>query len=156
GSWGYGIGVRSREVAYEKGLLRSKRLPRPTICVGNITVGGTGKTPLVMRLVSDLLVKGCRPAVLLRGYKRERKTSESVIVRGPKSILASIHESGDEAMELARRLPGAIVGVGADRFATGTLILKHYPVDCFVMDDGFQHYQLHRDLNIVTLDVSDP
>src|SRR5437762_1554416 len=81
GSLGYKLGVRSREMAYEKGLLRAKRLPRLTICVGNITVGGTGKTPLVMRLVSDLLARGCRPAVLLRGYKRERKTSRPVLVR---------------------------------------------------------------------------
>src|SRR5437762_14236643 len=72
GSWGYRMGVRGREVAYQKGLLRVKRLPRFTICVGNITVGGTGKTPPVMRLVNDLLARGCRPGVLLRGYKRER------------------------------------------------------------------------------------
>jgi len=107
GSWGYGIGVRGREVAYESGLLRVKRLPRPTICVGNITVGGTGKTPLVMRLVNDLLAKGCHPAVLLRGYKRESKTSRPVLVRGPRTIRASVRDSGDEAMELAQRLPGA-------------------------------------------------
>src|SRR5438105_2079158 len=69
GSWGYGLGVRGREVAYQRGLLKVKRLPRPTVCVGNITVGGTGKTPLVMRLVKDLLAEGSHPAVLLRGYK---------------------------------------------------------------------------------------
>jgi tetraacyldisaccharide 4'-kinase len=156
GSWGYGIGVRSREAAYQTGLLRVKRLPRPTVCVGNITVGGTGKTPLVMRLVTDLLAKGCRPAVLLRGYRREVRTAQPVLVRGPQAIEADIRESGDEAMELARRLPGACVGVGADRYAAGMMILKKYPVDCFVMDDGFQHYQLHRDVNVVTLDVIDP
>ncbi len=156
GSWGYGLGVRSREAAYQTGILRVKRLPRPTVCVGNITVGGTGKTPLVMRLVNDLLETGCRPAVLLRGYRREVRTSQPVLVRGPKSIEAGIRESGDEAMELARRLPGACVGVGADRHAAGTMILKRFPIDCFIMDDGFQHYQLHRDLNIVTLDVIDP
>src|SRR6266480_1075903 len=100
GSWGYGMGVRGREVAYETGLLSVKRLPRPTVCVGNIIVGGTGKTPLVMRLVKDLVAKGCRPAVLLRGYKRERKTSQPVLVRGPRTIAATVQESGDEAMEL--------------------------------------------------------
>src|SRR5207245_619038 len=112
--------------------------------------------PLVMRLVSDLLAKGCRPAVLLRGYKRERKTAGPVLVRGPKAIYARVQESGDEAMELALRLPGASVGVGADRYAAGCMILKQFPVDCFIMDDGFQHYQLYRDLNIVTVDVTDP
>ncbi|OGR92447.1 MAG: tetraacyldisaccharide 4'-kinase [Elusimicrobia bacterium RIFCSPLOWO2_01_FULL_59_12] len=156
GSWGYRIGVRGREAAYEKGLLRVRRLPRPTVCVGNITVGGTGKTPLVMRLAADLLAQGCRPAVLLRGYKRVQKTARPVLVRSPKSIFANVQEAGDEAMELAQRLPGACIGVGADRYAAGSMILKQFPVDCFIMDDGFQHYQLHRDLNIVTLDVTDP
>jgi tetraacyldisaccharide 4'-kinase len=156
GSWGYGLGVRSREAAYQKGLLSVKRLPRPTVCVGNITVGGTGKTPLVMRLVQDLQAVGLHPAILLRGYKREDDSARSVIVRGPDAIYASLKESGDEAMELAQRLPGVCVGVGANRFATGSLLLKRFPIDCFVMDDGFQHYQLHRDLNIVTLDVTDP
>jgi tetraacyldisaccharide 4'-kinase len=156
GSLGYKLGVRGREMAYEKGLLKAKRLPRYTICVGNITVGGTGKTPLVMRLVSDLIARGCRPAVLLRGYKRERKTSHPVLVRGPEAIYAKIQESGDEAMELASRLPGACVGVGPDRYATGKMLLDRFPIDCFVMDDGFQHYQLYRNLNIVTLDVTDP
>lgn len=155
-SWGYQLGVRGREVAYEKGLLTIHRLPRPTVCIGNITVGGTGKTPLVMRLASDLLEKGLRPAILLRGYKREKNSPRPVLVRGPKAILAKVQESGDEAMELARRLPGACVGVGANRYAAGMMILKQFPVDCFIMDDGFQHYQLHRDLNIVALDVTDP
>jgi tetraacyldisaccharide 4'-kinase len=156
GSWGYRMGIRGREVAYESGLLAIKRLPRPTICVGNITVGGTGKTPLVMRLVTDLLAKGCRPAILLRGYKREQKTAHPVLVRDPQNIRATVRDSGDEAMEMAVRLPGACIGVGANRYAVGCEILKKYPVDCFVMDDGFQHYKLHRDLNIVTLDVTDP
>jgi tetraacyldisaccharide 4'-kinase len=156
GSWGYRVGVRGREVAYETGLLVTKKLPRPTVCVGNITVGGTGKTPLVMRLVNDLLNKGCRPAILLRGYKRERPTSRPVLVRDAQRICANVQEAGDEAMEMAVRLPGACVGVGADRYAVGCEILKHHPVDCFVMDDGFQHYKLYRDLNLVTLDVTDP
>jgi tetraacyldisaccharide 4'-kinase len=156
GSWGYRLGLRGREVAYEKGIFRVKRLPRPTICVGNITVGGTGKTPLVMRLAKDLQAEGLRPAILLRGYKRERKTSHPVIVRGPEKIYAKVQESGDEAMELAQRLPGVCIGVGGNRFASGTALLKQFPIDCFIMDDGFQHYQLHRDINVVTLDVMDP
>src|SRR5579872_898922 len=72
-SLGYKAGIQSREAAYRRGWLSKKRLPRLTVCIGNITVGGTGKTPLVIRLVTDLLAKGVRPAVLLRGYKRERQ-----------------------------------------------------------------------------------
>ncbi len=156
GSLGYQAGVNSREAAYRRGWLQKRRLPRPTVCVGNITVGGTGKTPLVIRLASDLLERGLRPAILLRGYKREKKTSRPVIVRNAEKILVSVRESGDEAMELAERLPGSCVGVGAHRFAVGQAILQGHEVDCFLLDDGFQHYQLERDINIVAMDVTDP
>src|SRR5439155_17941325 len=117
GSWGYGAGVKGRDLAYQHGWLAVKRLPQPTICIGNITVGGTGKTPLVIRLTQDLLAQGLRPAVLLRGYRRQRKNRPTVLVRDGAQILATVTDSGDEAMELAVRLPGACVGVGADRYA---------------------------------------
>src|ERR1017187_5804553 len=156
GSWGYAAGIRGRELAYRHGFLSVKRLPHPTICVGNITVGGTGKTPLVIRLASDLLAKGLKPAVLLRGYKREKVKRHPVLVRDAKRILAGVAEAGDEAMELASRLPGACVGVGADRHAVGSFILETQSVDCFILDDGFQHHRLGRDINIVTVDVTDP
>jgi tetraacyldisaccharide 4'-kinase len=155
-SLGYEAGVKGRDIAYRRGWLKSKRLPQPTICVGNITVGGTGKTPLVLRLVQDLQAKGLRPAVLLRGYKRKEMTPHPVLVRDADGIRARLLESGDEAMELATRLPGAVVGVGADRYAVGRYLLERCPIDCFVLDDGFQHHRLQRDINIVTLDVSDP
>lgn len=155
-SWGYAAGVRGRELAYRHGLFSVKRLPHPTICVGNITVGGTGKTPLVIRLATDLMAKGLRPAVLLRGYKREISSRQPVLVRDAKRICASVAEAGDEAMELASRLPGACVGVGADRHAVGNEIIKRHPIDCFILDDGFQHHRLERDINIVTVDVTDP
>src|SRR5205807_9791109 len=102
------------------------------------------------------MAQGMKPAVLLRGYKREKKRHDPVLIRDTQHILAGIAEAGDEAMELANRLPGACVGVGADRYAVGNYILKHHPVDCFIMDDGFQHHRLERDINIVTLDVTDP
>lgn len=156
GSWGYGAGVKGRELAYQHGWLAVKRLPQPTICVGNITVGGTGKTPLVIRLAMDLLAQGLRPAVLLRGYKREKTQRAPVLVRDAERICAAVADSGDEAMELATRLPGACVGVGADRHAVGNYILKHHAIDCFILDDGFQHHRLERDINIVTIDVTDP
>src|SRR5207302_2238355 len=97
-----------------------------------------------------------KPAVLLRGYKREKVKREPVVVRDMRHVLADVRVAGDEAMELAHRLPGAVVGVGADRYTVGNYILKRHPVDCFVLDDGFQHHRLQRDINIVTLDVTDP
>ena len=156
GSWGFAAGVKGRNFAYEHGWLSVKRLPQPTICIGNITVGGTGKTPLVIRLAKDLMAQGLKPAILLRGYKREKVRRAPVLVRDARTILATVADAGDEAMELAARLPGACVGVGADRYAVGNFILKRHPVDCFILDDGFQHHRLERDINIVTVDVTDP
>ncbi len=155
-SWGYAAGVKSREMAYRNGWLSVKRLPHPTICVGNITVGGTGKTPLVIRLANDVMAQGLKPAILLRGYKRQNVSRTPVLVRSADKILATVADAGDEALEMARRLPGACVGVGADRYAVGNYILKRNRVDCFILDDGFQHHRLERDINIVTVDVTDP
>lgn len=156
GSLGYGAGVKGRDLAYKRGWLEVKRLPQPTVCIGNITVGGTGKTPLVIRLANDLMARGLRPAVLLRGYKRENSTRTPVLVRDARRITGTLKDSGDEAMELALRLPGSCVGVGADRYAVGKFVSGKHPVDCFILDDGFQHHRLERDINIVTMDVSDP
>jgi tetraacyldisaccharide 4'-kinase len=156
GSRGYHAGLKLREMAYAQGWFKSQRLPVPTVCVGNLTVGGTGKTPLVIRLAEDLLKLGVRPAVLLRGYRRQKKTAAPILVRDASRILATLAESGDEGMELARRLPGVCVAVGADRYAAGRAVMKHQPVDCFILDDGFQHHRLLRDYNIVAIDVSDP
>ncbi len=155
-SLGYGVGVKGRMWAYQKGWLSSKRLPKPTICVGNITTGGTGKTPLVIRLATDLMALRLKPAVLLRGYRRERNTARPVLVRDSQRIRAHLPESGDEAMELAARLSGCCVAVGADRHAAGTAVLRHEDVDCFILDDGFQHHRLRRDINIVALDATNP
>jgi len=155
-SLGFSVGVQGRTLAYRQGWFKSRRLPRPTLCVGNITTGGTGKTPLVIRLATDLMAVGLKPAVLLRGYARELKSGKPVLVRDARALRAGLAESGDEAMELASRLPGACVGVGADRYAVGTFLLRHHPIDCFILDDGFQHHRLTRDINIVTLDVTDP
>jgi len=156
GSMGYAWGVRGRDLAYGKGWMKSQRLKQPTLCIGNITVGGTGKTPLVMKICQDLQARDLRPAVLLRGYKRQNKRRRPLVVRDANQILVSVADSGDEAMELARRLPGVIVGVGVNRYAVGRYLSDRYPIDCFVLDDGFQHHALGRDINIVTIDVTDP
>jgi len=156
GSLGYSLGVRGRNLAYNRGWMKSRRLKQPTLCIGNITVGGTGKTPLVMKICQDLQALGLRPAVLLRGYKRQKNRRHPVVVRDANRILTGVEESGDEAMEIARRLPGVIVGVGANRYAVGRYLSDRYPIDCFVLDDGFQHHALGRDINIVTVDVTDP
>lgn len=148
----YGTGSRMRAGAYQRGWLRRRRLPRPVISIGNLTVGGTGKTPLVRWTAERLSQHGFRPAILIRGYGRQR--GPDAIVIPPKDRRApEPREVGDEAAWLARVLPQVPIGISADRFHTGQMIAEHYPVDVFLLDDGFQHWPLARDLDVVALDA---
>jgi tetraacyldisaccharide 4'-kinase len=146
----YGGGVRSRIFLYTSGLLRPKRLPCRVISVGNITVGGTGKTPLVMALARGLMERGIPVAILSRGYKRKR-TSKTLVSDG-NSILLSPEESGDEPFLMAGSLKGIPILVGKDRFVNGRTALQQFGVHALLLDDGYQHLQLYRDLNILLID----
>src|SRR6266702_1243320 len=128
--------VRARAGLYEKGRLRRKRLNGTVISVGNLTVGGTGKTPMVLWLAEKFLAEGKKVAILSRGYRGSGGTS-------------------DEIELLRRRLGNRVLfGVGKDRFRAGRRLELQEPVDIFLLDDGFQHLQLARDLNILMLDGS--
>lgn len=153
-AWGYGLVTRLRLWGYRQGLLSSTRLPCRVISVGNLTVGGTGKTPVVILLAQWLLAKGQRVAILSRGYKRT-STASYLLVSTGSQLLAGPSEAGDEPFLIAQRCPRAIVAVGADRVALGRWVLEQYPVDCIVLDDGFQHVALHRDVDLVLLDATD-
>jgi len=144
--------VAARRVAFSRGWLRRARLDLPVISVGNLTFGGTGKTPSVIALVRDLVRMGRRPAVLTRGYKR--RTDDQVVVVGPEPR-QRVDEVGDEPLEMARRLPGVPVVVDADRERGGLEALR-LGADVVVLDDGFQHLRLERDLDIVVVDAGDP
>jgi tetraacyldisaccharide 4'-kinase len=146
----YEWAVRVRTSLYTLGLLRIERLPLPVISVGNITVGGTGKTPLVMALAKGLKERGITTAILSRGY-RGMKGSGPVVTDG-RTILLSPEESGDEPFLMASVLKGIPVLIGKERFENGKLALERFPVRGFLLDDGFQHLSLHRDLNIVLID----
>jgi tetraacyldisaccharide 4'-kinase len=124
------------------------------VSVGNVTVGGTGKTPVVILLTEWLSAKGQRVAILSRGYKRT-STVPYLLVSDGSRMLAGPSEAGDEPYFMAQRCPQAIVAVGADRVALGRWVLGQYPVDCIVLDDGFQHLALHRDVDLVLLDATD-
>jgi tetraacyldisaccharide 4'-kinase len=149
-SFPYGWAVRLRILFYSLGLRNSKRLPCPVISVGNITVGGTGKTPLVMTLAKVLMERGIPVAILSRGYKRKR-TSGPWVSDGQK-VLLSPEESGDEPYLMAKALKGVPVLVGKDRFVNGQMALQHFGLRGFLLDDGYQSLQLHRDLNILLID----
>jgi tetraacyldisaccharide 4'-kinase len=148
----YGWAVRARASLYSLGLLKKKRLPCPVISVGNITVGGTGKTPLVMALAKGLMERGIPTAILSRGY-RGKKGSGPLVTDGRKIIL-SPEDSGDEPFLMAGALKGIPVLVGKDRFKNGELALGRFPLRGLLLDDGFQHLPLHRDLDILLIDSS--
>jgi len=139
-----------RTLLYDLGVKRSKRLPCPVISVGNLTVGGTGKTPLVMALVKELAKRGIRTAILTRGYKG-KKTSGHIASDG-QSIFLSPEESGDEPYLMSKTLKGTPVVIGKNRFLAGGRALHQFDVDGLLLDDGYQHLQLHRDLNILLID----
>jgi tetraacyldisaccharide 4'-kinase len=145
-SWLYGAIVRVRRSAYRKGWFSSERLPVPVILVGNLTVGGTGKTPLVLRLVELLRAQGWTPAIITRGYggRAEHWPQRVMPDSDPDRV-------GDEPVLLARR-SGCVVVAGPDRVAAGRLAIELSGCDILVSDDGLQHYRLARDLEIVLID----
>ncbi len=150
----YEAAARLRAWLYAKGWRARIRLPRPVVSVGNLTVGGTGKTPIVIYLVEQLTAQGKRVAVLSRGYRRRSRAAQLLVSDG-RRVLVSPEDAGDEPYLIATRCPGAIVAVGADRVELGQWVLQQAPVDCFVLDDGFQHLRLHRDVDLLLMDASD-
>jgi tetraacyldisaccharide 4'-kinase len=150
----YGLIVRLRLLCYRLGWFRSSQVSCRLVSVGNLTVGGTGKTPIVILLAQWLQAKGQRVAVLSRGYKRTTGATHLLVSDGA-TILADSSVAGDEPFLIARRCPEAIVAVGADRAALGRWVLAQRPVDCMILDDGFQHLGLSREIDLVLLDATD-
>jgi tetraacyldisaccharide 4'-kinase len=144
-----------RAAAYRFGVLRSYRLARPVISVGNIVLGGTGKTPLVARLAADLMARGLSVAVLSRGYGGSARGAVGIVSDGER-LLMTPEQAGDEPCLLAKKLPGLLVVIGADRYRAGLLALEKLRPDVFILDDGFQHLRLKRDLNLLILDGAKP
>jgi tetraacyldisaccharide 4'-kinase len=146
----FGSIVEVRRRLYEAGVLKTHRLHHPVVSVGNLTVGGTGKTPLVIALAGRLRDDGFRPVVLSRGYGRA--SSGVVIVSRGDGPIVPWRDAGDEPFLIAKRVRGAAVVVGADRRRAGMLAERENLGDMFILDDGFQHRRLHRDMDIVTID----
>ena len=152
----YDVVTRTRLSLYRRGTFHTEKLDRPVISVGNITVGGTGKTPLVGWIARTIARSGKKVCILTRGYGRDNPQRQTVVSDG-KSILASSAEAGDEPYLLATNLLGvAAVISNADRIAAGGYAIEKFGTDCFVLDDGFQHLRLARDLDIVTIDATNP
>src|SRR5881296_404202 len=154
-AWPYGLAVRARAALYERGWLPRRSLPCRVVSVGNLTVGGTGKTPVVILILEWLLARGMRVAVLSRGYRRQSQ-APFLLVSDGRTILVGPAEAGDEPHLIAQRCPGAVVAVGADQYRLGRWVLERFPIDCFLLDDGFQHLALRRDVDLLLVDASDP
>ncbi|HBO70027.1 MAG TPA: tetraacyldisaccharide 4'-kinase [Deltaproteobacteria bacterium] len=145
-----GLYARARRMLHRSGVFRAKRLPRPVISVGNLSVGGSGKTPHVLFLAKWLAGLGLRVAVLSRGYRR--KSRGVVWVSDGEGAQASAGEAGDEPALLAASLPGTAVIVGESRYEAGMECLRKRDADVFVLDDGFSHLSLERDVDILLVD----
>lgn len=155
-AWTYGRGVALRNYLYDKGILDVHDLGVRTISVGNITLGGTGKTPLVAYIASELANRGEKVCILTRGYRREDE-SKRVLVSDGEKVLADFATAGDEPVELATKLLGkAIVIADADRVGAAEWARRKFGVTAFVLDDGFQHRKVKRDLDFVCIDATDP
>jgi tetraacyldisaccharide 4'-kinase len=150
----YRVLVRVRVTLYELGVFRTRALPCPVVSIGNLTVGGTGKTPAVELAVRTLIELGRRPAVVSRGYRR--RTRGIQIVADTASIRLEAEDAGDEPFLLARRLPGVPVVVGANRHAASRLAIERFGATAIVLDDGFQHRTVRKDLEIVMARAPDP
>jgi tetraacyldisaccharide 4'-kinase len=146
-----------KKTTYRSGIFRRRRLTCPVISIGNITTGGTGKTPVVISLARYFSEQGKKVAVLSRGYGRSRKSSGLVWVSNGEKLLVEADEGGDEPVLIAQSVPQAAVLVGKDRYQAGLEALREFKPDLFILDDGYQRrFELHRDLDILVVDGINP
>jgi len=155
-SWGYGAGVRARLWWYRVGGGRVRSLGRPVVSVGNLSVGGTGKTPIVIALGEALLARGVGVAVLSRGYGGALERAGGLVSDGSGRPHADWRQAGDEPALIARRLPRATVIVGRDRAAVWSRVAPALGPGVCLLDDGFQHLAIARDENLLLLDATEP
>jgi tetraacyldisaccharide 4'-kinase len=152
----YDAVTRTRLALYRRGLLNVSKLAAPVISVGNMTTGGTGKTPLVEWVARALAREGRKVCILTRGYGRQNPGARIIVSDGQR-ILADQVAAGDEPFLLAENLLGlAAVISDADRFAAGAWAIEELASDAFILDDGFQHLRVARNLDIVTIDATSP
>lgn len=151
----YGVAMKARRGMYRRGLLRKQRVDAPVISVGNLTMGGTGKTPLVEWIAEQLAAVNRRVCILTRGYGRAQPNQRVVVSNGAQ-ILSDAEQAGDEAFLLAESLKRAAVISDADRGSAALWAVKNLGSDVFVLDDGFQNLGLARNLDIVTIDATNP
>jgi tetraacyldisaccharide 4'-kinase len=151
----YGGGLRLKTAAYEHGLLATRRLPCAVISIGNLTVGGTGKTPMTVYVSRLLSAWGHRNVILSRGYGGSQSRLGGVASDGVRVRMSST-EAGDEPVMMAGMVAGTPLIVDRNRHRGGLLAVSRYNPEVALLDDGFQHLKLHRDLDLVLLDARRP
>jgi tetraacyldisaccharide 4'-kinase len=151
----YRTAVLMRNALYKRGTLKTRKLPCRVISIGNLTLGGTGKTPMVVAVAGFLSENRKRPAVVSRGYGRQDETRILVVSDG-RSLLVDARTGGDEPVLIGSKLSDVPVVVGNKRYEAAQYALKLFNPDIVILDDGFQHLQLRRDLDIVLVDAADP
>lgn len=151
----YAFGARARRASIEGNPAAIRRLDRPVVSVGNLSVGGTGKTPLVAWIAMRLIEAGERPAILSRGYGRSNPDEGVTVVSDGVRLRADLARAGDEPLMLARALPKCRVLVCADRYLAGRVAELHLTATVHLLDDGFQHFGLARDVDLLVIDPVD-
>ena len=154
-SFFYGLASSTRVFLYSRGIFKSHSLPCKVVSVGNITLGGTGKTPFVGLLAETIKARGYRVAILSRGYKGNFPGPVGVVSDGNKILMEPQH-AGDEPFLLAEKLKDVPVVVGRERWLSGQFALKRFQSEVIILDDGYQHLSLKRDLNLLLIDSSSP
>lgn len=150
-SWVYALVIRTRLFLYQHGIFPCLSLPCPVISVGNITTGGTGKTPTVIEIAKILQRYGKQAAILTRGYRRKAEVPNYVVEPD-----ADVWQVGDEPLLMLRKLHDVPIVVGSQRYVSGKLAIERFQPDVLLLDDGFQHIQLRRDLDLVLIDATNP
>jgi len=151
----YGGAVKLRRTVYKKAVFKSKKLPCPTISIGNITVGGTGKTPMTMYMAQVVKQWGYKVVIISRGYKGKAEKVGGIVSDG-KVLLMTPEIAGDEPYMMAKKMKDVPVIIGRNRIKAGKLAIGKFDPDVIVLDDGFQHLKLQRDLDVVLLDYHNP
>ena len=152
----YGAAMKARRALYQRGLFQVHKVLAPVICVGNITTGGTGKTPLVEWMAREFARRQRRVCILTRGYGRQHPGSRVVVSNGSETF-SDARAAGDEPLLLAEKLRGEVAVIcDANRVAAARWAIDNLGADLFILDDGFQHLRLARDLNIVAIDATNP
>ena len=150
----YGVVARLRALLYDWGWFEQRRLPVPVVSVGNLTRRRDRENADGHSACRVAPCAGKHVAILSRGYRRT-STAQYLLVSNGERLLVGPQEAGDEPFLMAQRCPRAIVAVGADRYQLGDWVLDRFPIDCFLLDDGFQHRGLYRDVNLLLIDATD-